>query len=54
MQRMRRMRTLWQNKAAEAEMIEDSLDSYQQEISEEETQEQELVKGTCQTAWRRL
>ena len=32
------------NKAAEAEMIEDSLDSYQQEISEE-TQEQELVKG---------
>ncbi|MDE6365414.1 MAG: hypothetical protein K2L86_14320 [Lachnospiraceae bacterium] len=32
------------NKAAEAEMIEDSLDSYQQEISEE-TQDQELVKG---------
>lgn len=32
------------NKAAEAEMIEDSLDSYQQEISEE-TQEQELVRG---------
>ena len=32
------------NKAAEAEMIEDSLDSYRQEISEE-TQDKELVKG---------
>ena len=32
------------NKAAEAEMIEDSLDSYHQEITEE-TQDQELVKG---------